>query len=327
MALRIGILGAGYIGNVHARILMADERVKITSISDIVGKKAEDLAEVAGARVYPNLEAMLASGIDALYICVPNALHAGFVLPTLQAGVHVFSEKPMATSLDDARQITAAVRTAKSLYQVGHNRRFANVYRCIKSTLDNGFRPVAAQVKMNRGELRNPFWTGDTRVSGGFLYETPIHLFDLMRWLMGDVVSVQCLARQSFYNELDGFSILLGFGDHRHATFTTVAHTTWAFPFERIELYSDHAQLATEEMERVTYAPGLGQDMLTYDYTQLSFQQKWGYIEEDRLFVDSLLGGKPPAVSVEDGYRAVELAEAIYRSARMDGERVMLPLG
>jgi myo-inositol 2-dehydrogenase/D-chiro-inositol 1-dehydrogenase len=143
---------------------------------------------------------------------------------------------------------------------------------------------------------------------------------------MGDVLAVQCLARKSFYSELDSFSILFTFSDHRHGTFTTVAHTTWAFPFERIELYSDHAQLATEEMEKVTYAPGLGQDMMAYNYTQVPFQQKWGYVEEDRLFIDSVLGGKAPAVTADDGYRAVELAEAIYRSARMGGERVQLPL-
>jgi len=326
MALRVGIIGAGYIGNVHAKILMADERVKITAVNDIIGSKAEALAELAGARVLPNIESMLTSGLDALYVCTPNAVHAEFVLAALQAGVNVFSEKPMATTLDVARQVVAAARTAKCLYQVGHNRRFASVYKFIKTTVLSGFRPVVAHVKMNRGELKSPVWTGDPRISGGFLYETPIHLFDMLRWQMGDVLAVQCLARQSCYSELDSFSVLFTFSDNRHATFTTVAHTTWAFPFERLELYSDHAQLATEEMEKVIYAPGLGQDMVCYNFQQVPFQQKWGYVEEDRLFIDSILGGKTPAVTAEDGYRAVEIAEAIYRSARMGGERVQLPL-
>ena len=58
----------------------------------------------------------------------------------------------------------------------------------IKTTVLSGFRPVVAHVKMNRGELKNPVWTGDPKVSGGFLYETPIHLFDMIRWQMGDVL-------------------------------------------------------------------------------------------------------------------------------------------
>lgn len=326
MTIKVGIIGAGFIGGVHAKILMEDERVKVTSICDIVAVKAEQLAAVAGARIYPNSEALLASGINALYVCTPNALHTEFVVAALEADIHVFSEKPMATSLEAARQIASAAMASKGRYQVGHNRRFAHVYKFIKSTISGGFRPVAAHVKMNRGELRHPVWTGDPKVSGGFLFETPIHLFDMMRWLMGDIVSVQCLARQSAYRELDSFSILFTFSDQRHATFTTVAHTTWAFPFERVELYSDHAQLATEEMEQITYAPGLGQDMVSYNYTQLPMQQKWGYIEEDRLFIDSITNNKPVAVTADDGYKAVELVEAIYRSAHKGGERVLLPL-
>jgi myo-inositol 2-dehydrogenase/D-chiro-inositol 1-dehydrogenase len=247
-------------------------------------------------------------------------------MTALDAGIHVFSEKPMATSLDMARQILSSARAAKGLYQVGHNRRFASVYKFLRSTIGGGFRPVAAHAKHNRGELKNPPWTGDPRISGGFLYETPIHIFDMLRWLMGDVVSVQCLARQSSYTELDGFSVLLAFSDGRHATFASVAHTTWAFPYESVELYADHAQMVTEEMEKVTYAPGLGQDMITYNFAQLAIPDKWGYAEEDRLFVDSIVGGKPPAVSAEEGYKSVELAEAIYRSARQDGEKVLLPL-
>lgn len=326
MAVRVGIIGAGYIGTVHARILMADERVKITAVNDSIGARAEQLAELADARVHPNIESMLTSGLDALYICTPNATHAEYVLPALHAGVNVFSEQPAATSLEMAKQIVAAARLAKGLYQVGHNRRFASVYKFVKSTLLSGFRPVAAHVKMNRGELGTPVWTGDPKISGGFLYETPIHLFDMLRWQMGDVQAVQCLARQSCYSELDSFSVLLSFSDGRHATLSSVAHTTWAAPSERIELYSDHAQLVTEEMERVTYAPGLGQDMVSYDFAQTPFPHKSGFVEEDRLFIDCILGGKTPAVTAEDGYRAVELAEAIYRSAHMGGERVLLPL-
>ena len=326
MALRVGILGAGYIGNVHAKILLGDERVKITSVCDLIGVKAEQLAAATGARVLPNVDSMLAGGLDAIYVCVPNALHPQFVLTALEAGVSVFSEKPMATSLDVAHQIQSTVRGSSAVYQVGHNRRFANVYKFMKATINGGFQPVAAFAKHNRGELKNPAWTGDPRISGGFLYETPIHLFDMLRWLLGDITSVQCLARQSVYTELDSFSVLFTFADRRHATFTSVAHTTWAFPYERIELYGEHALVCSEEMEKVTYAPGLGQEMMTYDFAQVPFPQKWGYVEEDHLFIDSIVGGRSPAVGADDGYKSVEIAEAVYRSARMEGERVQLPL-
>jgi myo-inositol 2-dehydrogenase/D-chiro-inositol 1-dehydrogenase len=326
MTVRVGIIGAGYIGTVHAKVLMGDKRVSISGVQDVVPAKAQEMAALTGAKVYPTIEDLLGSGVDAVYVCTPNTHHTAPVLAALKAGVHVFSEKPMATTLDEARQIRSAAASSKALYQVGHNRRFAPVYKYVKQAIAQGFYPVAAHVKMNRGELKNPPWTSNTAVTGGFLFETPVHLFDMMRWLMGDIVEVECRARQSFYNELDAFSILFAFTDNRFSTFTTVAHTTWAFPFERIELYGDHQQIATEEMERVSHSPGLGQEIILRDYFQLPLPEKWGYVEEDRLFIDSITEGTPIAVTAEDGYRAIELCEAVYRSARNNGARIHLPL-
>jgi myo-inositol 2-dehydrogenase/D-chiro-inositol 1-dehydrogenase len=79
-------------------------------------------------------------------------------------------------------------------------------------------------------------------------------------------------------------------------------------------------------MEKVTYAPGLGQAIVHHDFLQLGIPDKWGYREEDRLFVDAVVEGKTPPVTAEDGYRAIELVEACYRSAQQDGARLRLPL-
>ena len=179
---------------------------------------------------------------------------------------------------------------------------------------------------MNRGELQHPPWVSDTRVTGGFLYESTVHLLDMMRRLMGEIVDVECRARSSLYNELDDFVMLLTFASGRHCAFSSCAHTTWAFPFERIELYGDHAQIVTEEMEKVVYATGLGQAIVQHDFFQLSIPDKWGYREEDTRFVDAILEGKTPPVTAEDGYKAIELVEACYRSAQHDGARLRLPL-
>jgi myo-inositol 2-dehydrogenase/D-chiro-inositol 1-dehydrogenase len=326
MTVKVGIIGAGYIGGVHARILAQDERVKLVGIADVVETRAKELAMIVGAQPFPSAEALLAAGVDAVYVCTPNTMHLAPVLAALQAGGHVFSEKPMATSLAEARQILDATRSAKGLYQIGHNRRFAPVYKFAKQMLAAGFRPTSAHIKMNRGELKNPPWVSDCTITGGFLYETTVHLLDMARWLLGEVVEVECRGRQSVYDELDDFTMILSFSDNRYATFASCAHTTWAFPFERIELYGDHAQIVTEEMEKVSYSPGLGQEIVLRDYFQLAVPQKWGYAEEDRLFITSILEGQPPAVTAEDGYKSIDLVGACYRSARHGGERIHLPL-
>jgi len=326
MTVKVGIIGAGYIGGVHARILAQDERVKLVGIADVLETRAQELAMIVGAQPFPSAEALLAAGVDAVYVCTPNTMHLAPVLAALQAGVHVFSEKPMATSLAEARQILDATRAAKGLYQIGHNRRFAPVYKFAKQAIAAGFRPTSAHIKMNRGELKNPPWVSNRTITGGFLYETTVHLLDMARWLLGEVGEVECRARQSVYDEPDDFTMILSFGDNRYATFASCAHTTWAFPFESIELYGDHAQIVTEEMEKVSYSTGLGQEIVRRDYFQLAVPQKWGYAEEDGLFIGSILEGRPPAVTAADGYKSIELVEACYRSARHGGERIRLPL-
>ena len=77
-------------------------------------------------------------------------------------------------------------------------------------------------------------------------------------------------------------------------------------------------------MERVSFSPGLGEAVVTHDYFQLPLEEKWGYREEDRLFISALLGECAPPVTAKDGFRAVELVEAVYRSASEGGKAVRL---
>jgi len=237
----------------------------------------------------------------------------------------------MATSLGDAEKILKACEKSKGIYQIGFNERFAKVYQFAKEKIRNGFVPHSAHIKMNRGELKNPSWVSDVRVTGGFLFESTIHLLDMARWLLGDVDEVYCRAKASVYEQLDDFAMILAFKDGAHATFMSCAHATWLFPFERIELYGDHATIVTEELDIVRYTEGIekealwGREAYVEDYRLLPFTEKRGYCEEDRLFIDAIVNGTPPVVTAEDGYRAIELIEACYRSAK-SGTKVRLPL-
>lgn len=326
MSVKVGVLGAGFIGRIHAINLKRDSRVELVGIADVVPAAAARLAGEVGAPARDSLRALIDAGAQAVFICTPNAQHVEPVTAALDAGLHVFSEKPMATSLDGARAIREAARRARGIYQIGLNRRFANVYRFAKQRIEEGrIVPRLAQMKHNRGELQQPPWTGDPMVTGGYLYETPVHLFDMARHLFGDVATVAGHARQSVYTELDGFVMLFSFHSGVVASVTSVAHTSWLFPYERVEVYGDHCTVVTEELERAAFSPGTRDQVEVIDCFQMTFEQKWGYVEEDRLFIDAALGERPPVVTAEDGYRATELVEAVYRAART-GQTVALPL-
>ena len=105
MALTLGMIGAGHMGTLHARNLLADARVHIAGVTDVVPDRAEALAQLCQGQIFANVEALLDAGVEAVYVCTPNALHTEAVLTALQRHVHVFSEKPIATTLREARQI------------------------------------------------------------------------------------------------------------------------------------------------------------------------------------------------------------------------------
>lgn len=316
---KVGILGAGGIARVHASILKKDRRVEIVGVADIVKERADALtSEIGGGRAVQSLEHLFELGADAVYVTTPNTLHVEPVLKCLENNVHVFSEKPMATSLEGADRIRNAAKTSTAIYHLGMNRRYASVYKKVKELISSGkVAPYLANIKMNRGELLNPTWTADPKVTGGFLYETPFHLMDMCRYLFGEVRTVYCEGRQNISEqEMDTFAIMMTFESGTIANFVTYAHAGWSFPFESLEVYGKYCTVATQELEKVMYAPGLKQPAEIHDFHQLSIEEKWGYAEEDRLFIDAIVHGTNPPVTAEDGYRSIQLLEAIYESAR-----------
>jgi len=310
--IKIGIIGAGYIGGVHAGILARDARVQLALVHDTAPDRAQALADTCGAQVAECAADVIAS-CDAVYITTPNTKHTELAIAAAGAGKHVFCEKPMATSLTDAKKVFDAVEKSDRIFQVGHNRRFAPVYAKLKELLAENA-PHSAHVKMNRGELLNPAWVGDPNLTGGFLYETTIHMFDMMRFLFGDVAMLQALGSSHEYPETDDFSVLLKFHSGLHATFASSADASWLFPYERVEVFCHHSTITTRETEGLTYSEGLEGRHIEHSMHSLSKEEKWGYLQEDRSFIDSIVAGTEPVVSAFDGFKSVELVDACYRS-------------
>ena len=313
--LKIGFLGAGYIAGVHAAILARDQRVEIAAVHDLKKSLAEQLARSTGAAVAHSVAEVLAI-CDAVYVTTPNTKHTELAILAIEEDKHVFCEKPMATTLADADRVLAAAGKSDRIFQVGHNRRFAPVYSELRRLLDQSYEPHSAHVKMNRGELLNPEWVGNPEITGGFLYETTIHMFDMMRFLFGEVATLQAFGSKHEYQEIDDFSVLFTFQSGMHATLASAADASWLFPFERVEVFCHHATIVTREMEILIYSEGLDGQHIERSMHQLPKEEKWGYAQEDRAFVDSIVNGTPALVTAADGYKSVELVNAVYESVR-----------
>jgi myo-inositol 2-dehydrogenase / D-chiro-inositol 1-dehydrogenase len=315
----VAVVGAGAMGRLHASLVSRDARVTIRGFADVSEEKARTAAQMYGGESFVDYRSLIdSSHVDAVFVTLPNALHAEPALYATAAGKHVFSEKPMATTVDEAVRIRDAIGKEMLVYWVGFNKRFAPVYRELRRTIYERGTPTMALAKMNRGELEDPLWVGDPSLTGGYLYETPIHVIDICRHVLDDeVAEVRCLGTAAVYKEerLDNLTAQLTFSRGTLVTLFSCAHATWAFPWERLEFFGDHWMAETEEFDRFRYSASLQDATITRDFSLLPREDRWGYAAQDRAFVDAIVGEEFLGAYAENGLEAVRIVAACYESA------------
>ncbi|MGI8668798.1 MAG: Gfo/Idh/MocA family protein [Aridibacter sp.] len=316
---KIGIIGTGFIGNVHGRIYSGIDNAEVSALFDIVPEKALKTSRTIGGKVCESREELF-ENCDAVLVCTPNKTHIEIATDAVEHDKHVFCEKPFAIGIEDAKKLLEAANGGKGVFQVGHNRRYAPVYAKLKDLLKED-EAHSAHIKMNRGELKNPVWTGDVNVTGGFLYETTIHLFDMMRFQFGEIAELVAYGSQHEYPELDEFSIIFKFKNGFHCTFASSSDASWHFPFERIEVFCHHRTIMTQEMEHLIDSRGMDANFETLSWAMTEQEKRWGYIQEDGAFIDAILEEKEPPVTALDGFKSVELVESVYKAIET-GEKI-----
>lgn len=316
---KIGIIGTGYIGNVHGRIYSQNPKAEIAALYDIKPERAERAQKMIGGKVCTSREELF-ENCDAVLVCTPNKTHVEIASDAVAHDKHVFCEKPFAIGIEDAQKLLDIADASDKVFQVGHNRRFAPVYTTLKDLLISDT-AHSAHIKMNRGELKNPVWTGDVNVTGGFLYETTIHLFDMMRFQFGEISELVAYGSQHEYPELDEFSCIFKFKNGFHCTFASSSDASWHFPFERIEVFCHHRTIMTEEMERLLDSRGMDANFETKSFAMTEKEERWGYVQEDDAFIKAIIENKKPPVTATDGFKSVELVESVYEAIRT-GEKI-----
>lgn len=169
--LRIGIIGAGRIGKLHANNLVS--RVKdaeLVAISDVYEPAAKDLAEKLGvANYYSDYHKILEDPtIDAVFICSSTDTHSPISIEAAQAGKHIFCEKPIDHDLDKIKKVLDEVKKAGVKYQVGFNRRFDRNFSHVHDVVKNGGIGDVQIVKVTSRDPEAPPLSY-VKVSGGIL--------------------------------------------------------------------------------------------------------------------------------------------------------------
>jgi predicted dehydrogenase len=197
---RLGLIGAGWIGSHHGHNIVSNAHAELVAICDSRAENAEALncKEGAGAAVYTNCQQMLArDDIDAVVIASPNALHAEHAVSAAEAGKHIYLEKPMAITLDDCRRVVRAIGKAGVKCDMGYHRRLNPLYQHAKRLAQEGKLGdiVAAEsdyVHHVPGDLDIWEWLGDESIAGSLIHAGTGHNIDLLRFYCGEVAEVAC---------------------------------------------------------------------------------------------------------------------------------------
>ena len=206
MTVRIGFVGTGGIANHHLRTLAQLDEAELVAFCDVVEEKALAAASEYGGRAYGHYEPLYDSEtLDAVYICLPPFAHAQPELAAIERGLPIFVEKPVSTSLEQARAVQAAIRGQNLISAVGYH------WRCMDTTAQAieclGDEPVGFALGAWTGGMPGVPWWRVLAESGGQIVEQTTHIFDLARYLLGEVESVHAMARTGLMDDVPNYDV------------------------------------------------------------------------------------------------------------------------
>jgi myo-inositol 2-dehydrogenase/D-chiro-inositol 1-dehydrogenase len=320
VTLRFAILGAGRIGQVHARAVAGTPGAKLTAIADPVAKAAEAVQAAYGCDIR-SIDAILAStDVDAVVICTPTDTHADLIERFTAAGKAVFCEKPVDLSLARVKACLATVSANKGKVMVGFNRRFDPDFMAVKAAIDAGTIGDVEMVTITSRDPGAPPADYITR-SGGIFRDMTIHDFDMARWLLGEEVesvfasaSVLTDKKIGELGDFDSANVILRTASGKQAIITNTRRATYGYD-QRIEVLGSKAMVQAENhgTNRVVVADAAGfhaAPLLNFFMTRYIA----AYANEIAAFVASVNGGTALPTTTHDGLMALALAEAALKS-------------
>jgi predicted dehydrogenase len=350
MTIRIGLIGAGGIGEIHARAIQAAGS-SLVAISDADIGRAQALAETCeGAVVHETVESLLADdSIQAVVLAVPNCLHSPLAVQALDAGRDVLLEKPMATSVAECDAVLAARDASKKILQIGFVSRLSATSMAARQVIESGrlgrIYHARATLYRRRGIPGLGRWfTTRSRSGGGVLIDLGPHLVDLLLHLCDRplVESVDCHTTSYFghppsgyrftdmwagppiadgpFDVEDGATALL----RCEHDLTMSLNMSWASHLpegtvpDGVTLFGDKGAMHFEILSDAPLIIGTEMDGAIVDITHpVRAGEDWttAFRRQHERFARNVVSREAPSASGEDGREVQAVLEALYRSA------------
>ena len=331
---RVGFLGAGFIATYHSKCLRPSSSSLVRAgVYDPDTARAEAFAKASGHTVCRSEDEVLA-GCDAVYICTWTSEHARLVHKAIAAGVHVFCEKPLAFTADEAQSMADAAKNAGITHQVGLVLRRSAPFLWAKHLIED---PAAGRVMSVvfrddqfipiQGHYASTWRSDKTRAGAGTLLEHSIHDIDLLRFLVGEVTLVS--AHTSNFHGHDGIedvaTVALRFGNGATATLSSIWHDNLTRPsMRRIEVFCERRTISIEGDTAAgpvhwTDDNGESGSLGSEDLAAAVAPLRDGSDNQDTEFIRALTMGVEAYPDLFEAVAAHRIVDAIYASAAADG--------
>lgn len=316
--LRVGVVGVGHLGRLHARVYSEMDSCELIGVFDIDGARAEEVASEFGTSAVDGLGALL-DGVDAVSIATPTVSHHEVALACLDRGINVLVEKPIARTVEEAADLVSAAERAGVVIQVGHIERFNPAVRAAMQVLDS-----PQFIEVHRLGVFVPRGT-DVAV----VLDLMIHDIDLiLATVRSEVTAIEAVGVAVLSPSIDIANARLTFADGCVANVT--ASRVSREKVRKIRFFQHDAYVSVdtlkpaaqmfrrkdvpqEVLRRIAAGEQEGGLKDAVDYAVLPLDQAEPLRLELESFVDAAGGSGPPVVSGDDGLRALEVALEILR--------------
>ena len=327
--LKVGLLGAGRIGNVHAKAITGHPGSQLVAVSDVNTEAARALAAQYGAEGRTT-EAILAdAAIDAVLVATSTNTHADLIEAATRAGKAVLCEKPVDLSLARAQACRKAAAATGRPVMIGFNRRFDPNFAALKAAADRDEIGKAELLAITSFDPAPPP-VSYIAVSGGLFRDMMIHDFDMASWIMGATPKTVTAVGSSIVDpaigeagDVDTAVVTLHYADGRIAVIKNSRRAVYGYD-QRLELLGSAGLLSAGNVLENTLSKATTSGVVSAK-PEYFFLERYmrAYAAEWGAFVAAVTAGTPVPVTLDDGVNALALAEAATRSAKT-GETVAL---
>jgi len=321
--LRFALFGAGRIGRMHADNLAAHPRAALAAVYDVAAEAARATADRHGARVAETVETALGDDVDAVLIASSTDTHVDLIGAAAKAGKAVLCEKPIDLDIARVEACKRALEADPVPVMIGFNRRFDPHHCKVRDGAQSGRIGTVEQVVITSRDPEPPPKTY-LAVSGGLFRDMMIHDFDLARFVLGEeVVRVSAFGGALFddnardLGDVDSAMVLMRTDSGRLCHINCSRRAVYGYD-QRLEVHGSTGMLRSSNLRETTVEHWTAERTASRDPLLNFFIERYAraYVAELDAFVDAVESGFEPAVTFEDGRRALILADAALESLK-----------